>query len=168
MFPFNRISPVIFSSSETSWTSCGREAIFWRTAASPDAAFSRSCSAFTSSSVWKQNRVNHRQITNWTVRMLYWKEVWLHQLWLHRRRHGGWDFGSKGRWDMKTGMKGRRYFLKSYQLGSRRARVAGWGIVSIVIVFLVFILLDLLIASFQGFSLFCTNTRQQISFTPQH
>lgn len=48
-----QVSPVIFSSRETSWTSCGNEAIFWRTAASPDAAFSRSCRAFTSSSVWK-------------------------------------------------------------------------------------------------------------------
>lgn len=43
---------MIFSSRETSWTSCGKEAIFWRTAASPDAAFSKSCRAFTSSSVW--------------------------------------------------------------------------------------------------------------------
>ncbi len=52
----SQISPVIFSSRETSCTSCGSEAIFWRTAASPDAAFSRSCRAFTSSSVWKRQR----------------------------------------------------------------------------------------------------------------
>lgn len=48
--------PVIFSSRETSCTSWGREAIFWRTVASPDAAFSRSCRAFTSSSVCPKTR----------------------------------------------------------------------------------------------------------------
>lgn len=45
--------PVIFSSNETSWTSWGREAIFCRTVASPDAAFSRSCRALIKSSVYK-------------------------------------------------------------------------------------------------------------------
>ena len=48
--------PVIFSSNETSWTSWGREAIFCRTVASPDAAFSRSWRALIKSSVYKTSQ----------------------------------------------------------------------------------------------------------------
>lgn len=56
LFYLNDLSPVIFSSSDTSCTSWGREAIFCRTVASPEAAFSRSCNALISSSVYKGQR----------------------------------------------------------------------------------------------------------------
>ena len=51
LHPTSNFSPVIFSKRETSCTSWGKEAIFCRTVASPDAAFSRSCKALISSSV---------------------------------------------------------------------------------------------------------------------
>lgn len=51
----------------------------------------------------------------------------------------------------------RANFLKSHQLGSRRSRVARRVVVSVVVVFIFFILLDLLVASLHSFSLFCTN-----------
>lgn len=102
--------PVIFSSRETSWTSCGREAILWRTAASPEAAFSRSCRAFTSSSVC----INTEQLEKKTKPWNYVKQI----------------------------------KLLPYQLGSRGICAVRGDVASIVIIFIIFVIMDLLIAAF--------------------